>query len=553
MKNFQYYNEQRFSCFRDLVDHAVANYPAKSAFRIKRGNETVDITYDEFGSRYYALCTYFLAEGLRGKRIAVMGKNCFEWVLAYLAASTVGVVVPLDKELHGDDVRDFVAAAECSAICIADTLCEKILPSLGEDLKVLPFSELWALSDDDKPHAPVAVGELTFPKDEMQVLIFTSGTTGSAKGVCLSQYNICSNIHSTLQTVKVKTDDTVLSILPLHHTYECTLDCLLILSKGACITYCDGVTKLQKNLSEYRPTVLVGVPILLKMLCKRIRHTLASQAPKKYRELFELYSLADALKKIPLPIRLIITSKVRKSLGGRMRLFIVGAAPLDTTLVADFAALGIRTLQGYGLTETAPLLAGNSDFYLNPESTGKAIPGVTLKIADPNAEGVGEILAKGDNIMLGYYRDEEATRAVLDEEGWFHTGDLGCFNEEGDLFIRGRQKNVIVTENGKNIYPEELETRLAEYPDVSEVLVVTGKEHGETCVKAKIFPNLDLIREKLGEMPTAEQIAAHVKKIVKDVNSRIPAYKQIRIVEVMKEALEKTTTQKIKRYGKNVE
>lgn len=553
MKNFEYYNEQRFSCFRDLVDHAVATYPTRVAFRIKRGNETVDITYDEFGSRYYALCTYFLAEGLRGKRIAVMGKNCFEWVLSYLAASTVGVVVPLDKELHGDDVRDFVAAAECSAICIADALGEKILPSLGEDLKVLPFSELWALSDDDKPHDPVAVGELTFPKNEMQVLIFTSGTTGNAKGVCLSQYNICSNIYSTVQTVKIKPDDTVLSILPLHHTYECTLDCLLILSKGACITYCDGVTKLQKNLAEYRPTVLVGVPILLKMLCKRIRHTLAGQAPKKYRELFELHSLADALAKIPLPIRLIITAKVRKSLGGKLRMFIVGAAPLDTALVADFAALGIRTLQGYGLTETAPLLAGNSDFYLNPESTGKAVPGVTLKIADPNAEGVGEILAKGDNIMLGYYRDEEATRAVLDEEGWFHTGDLGCLNEEGDLFIRGRQKNVIVTENGKNIYPEELEHRLSEYPDVSEVLVVTGKEHGETCVKAKIFPNLDLLREKLGAVPTADQIAAHIKKIVKEVNSRIPAYKQIRIVEVMKEALEKTTTQKIKRYGKNVE
>lgn len=553
MKNFEYYNEQRFACFRDLIDHSVATYPTRVAFRIKREGETVDVTYDELGSRYYALCTYFLAEGLRGKRIAVMGKNCFEWVLAYLAASTVGVVVPLDKELHGEDVRDFVAAAECSAICIADALGEKILPSLDEGLRVLPFSELWALSDDDKPHDPEAVGALTFPRDEMQILIFTSGTTGNAKGVCLSQYNVCSNIYSTVQTVKIKPNDTVLSILPLHHTYECTLDCLLILSKGACITYCDGVTKLQKNLSEYRPTVLVGVPILLKMLCKRIRHTLSSQAPEKYRELFELYSLADALKRIPLPIRMIIVAKVRKSLGGKLRMFIVGAAPLDTSLVADFAALGIRTLQGYGLTETAPLLAGNSDFYLNPDSTGKAVPGVTLKIDNPNAEGVGEILAKGDNVMLGYYRDEEATRAVLDEDGWFHTGDLGCLSEEGDLFIRGRQKNVIVTENGKNIYPEELEHRLSEYPDVSEVLVVTGKEHGETCVKAKIFPNLDLIREKLGDMPTPEQIAAHMKKIVKDVNSRIPAYKQIRIVEVMKEALEKTTTQKIKRYGKNVE
>ena len=553
MKNFEYYREKRFTCFRELVDHVAATYTARPAFRIKKNGETVEVRFSELRERYYALCTYFLQSGLGGKRIAVMGKNCFEWVLSYLAAATVGVVVPLDKELHADDVRDFAASAECAAICIADELAPKIQPALPEELSVIPFCELWALSDDDKEKDYAAISRLTFPKDEMQILIFTSGTTGNSKGVCLSQYNICSNIYSTVQTVKVKVDDVVLSILPLHHTYECTLDCLLILSKGACITYCEGVTKLQKNLAEYRPTVVVGVPILLKMLCKRIRHTLAKQAPEKYRELFELYSLADALKRVPLPIRLIICAKVRKSLGGRMRLFIVGAAPLDTTLVADFAAIGIRTLQGYGLTETAPLLAGNSDFYLNPESTGKAIPGVTLKIDNPNAEGVGEILAKGDNIMLGYYRDEEATRTVLDEEGWFHTGDLGCLDAEGDLFIRGRKKNVIVTENGKNIYPEELEHRLSEYPDVSEVLVVTGEEHGETCVKAKIFPNLDLLREKLGEMPTADQIATHVKKIVKEVNSRIPAYKQIRIVEVMKEALEKTTTQKIKRYGKNVE
>lgn len=552
MKKFEYYREKRFYNFREIVDHIAATYTTRPAFRIKREGGTVSVTFSELRERYYALCTHFLASGLGGKRIAVMGKNCFEWVLSYLAAATVGVAVPLDKELHGDDVRDFASAAECAAICLADGLCDKLLPALGE-LPVIRFSELWALSDDERDHAYATVSELPLPKDEMQVLIFTSGTTGNAKGVCLSQYNICSNIYSTVQTVRIRTDDTVLSILPLHHTYECTLDCLLILSKGACITYCEGVTKLQKNLAEYRPTVLVGVPILLKMLCKRIRHTLATQAPKKYRELFELHTLADALARIPLPIRLIICAKVKKSLGGRLRMFIVGAAPLDTSLVADFAALGIRTLQGYGLTETAPLLAGNSDFYLNPESTGKAVPGVTLKIDAPNADGVGEILAKGDNIMLGYYRDEEATRAVLDEDGWFHTGDLGCIDQEGDLYIRGRKKNVIVTENGKNIYPEELETRLSEYPDVSEVLVVTGKEHGETCVKAKIFPNLDLLREKLGAMPTAEQISAHIKRIVKEVNARIPAYKQIRIVEVVKEALEKTTTQKIKRYGKNVD
>ncbi len=547
MTTFEFHKEKRFANFRELINHSAYVYAARPAFEIKRGEEKIKIYYPELQKRYYCLCTELIERGLSGKRIAVMGKNCFEWVLSYLAAATVGVAVPLDKELHGEDVRDFLDAAECDEIFLGDELAEK----LGElPVRTTPFSALWELTEREADMA--AVDAIRIPAGKMQILIFTSGTTGNAKGVCLSQNNICANIYSTVQTVKITYRDRVMSILPLHHTYECTLDHLLVLSKGGCITYCDGLTKVQKNLAEYAPTALVAVPMLLKMLCKRIRHSLAKQAPEKYREYFELYSLADAMAKLPAFVRSVIVSKVRKSLGGKMRLFIVGAAPLDTTLVADFASIGIRTLQGYGLTECAPLLAGNSDFYLNPESTGRAVPGVTLKIDDPNADGIGEILARGENIMLGYYRDKEATEAVF-REGWFCTGDLGYIDENGDLYIRGRRKSVIVTDNGKNIYPEELETRLSEYPEVGEVLVVPGEEHGETCVRAKIVPNLDVLREKLGATFSPDSVAAAVKKIVKEVNSRIPAYKQIRITEVMKEAFEKTTTQKIKRYGKNVE
>ncbi len=550
MNTFEFHKERRFHNFRELINNSAYVYAARPAFELKRGDEKVKIFYPELKSRYYGLCTALLSRELAGKRIAIMGKNCFEWILSYLAAATVGVAVPLDKELHGEDVRDFLDAAECDMIFLSDDLLPKVGAFVPEAVEVVPFSSLWELSDGEADTA--AVDALPIPSGKMQILIFTSGTTGNAKGVCLSQNNICANIYSTVQTVKIGYRDRVLSILPLHHTYECTLDHLLVLSKGGCITYCDGLTKVQKNLSEYAPTALVAVPMLLKMLCKRIRHSLAGQAPEKYREYFELYSLADAMAKLPPLVRAIVVSKVRKSLGGKMRLFIVGAAPLDTTLVADFASIGIRTLQGYGLTECAPLLAGNSDFYLNPESTGRAVPGVTLKIDDPNADGIGEILARGENIMLGYYRDKEATEAVF-REGWFCTGDLGCIDGNGDLYIRGRRKSVIVTDNGKNIYPEELETRLSEFPEVGEVLVVPGEEHGETCVRAKIVPNLDVLREKLGATFSPDNVAAALKKVVKEVNGRIPAYKQIRITEIMKEAFEKTTTQKIKRYGKNVE
>ena len=324
-----------------------------------------------------------------------------------------------------------------------------------------------------------------------------------------------------------------------------------MLSKGATICYCDGLTKIQKNLLEYQPTALIVVPALLKVLNKRIKKSIAADCPAKYKEYFEKESLAEALKKTPFIIRKIICSKVKKSLGGKIRMFIVGAAELDPSLVEDFGALGIRTLQGYGLTECAPLLTTNNDFHVNTESTGIAVPGVQLKIDNPNDEGVGEILAKGENIMLGYYNDPEATAEVF-RDGWFCTGDLGYIDEKGDLFIKGRIKNVIVTENGKNIYPEELETRLSEYPEIGEVLVFGAKENGESYVKARVFPNLDYLKQKFGRQPSDEETEKAVKGAIKAVNKKIPGYKRIKTVEVLDNALEKTTTQKIKRFGKNV-
>ncbi len=308
---------------------------------------------------------------------------------------------------------------------------------------------------------------------------------------------------------------------------------------------------ISQNIKEYRPTVLVVVPALLKVVSKRISKTLAAKSPAKYKENFENLSLGAALSKLPYIVRKIIGRKVKQSLGGKIRLFIVGAAKLDTSLIADFSSLGIRTLQGYGLTECSPLLAGNSDFYFDPDSTGIAIPGVQLKIDNPDSEGVGEILAKGDNVMLGYYNDIESTNKVF-KDGWFCTGDLGRMGKDGGLYIKGRIKNVIVTSNGKNIYTEELEIRLSKYPEIGEVLVVAAKENGETCVKAKIFPNWDFLKEKLGFKPSQEEAYSSVEHAVKEVNSKIPGYKRIKIVEVLKKALEKTTTQKIKRFGSNI-
>lgn len=547
-----FYNETRFSDFREIINHSAEKFAKKTAFIIKDGDDRyLKINYDELKNRFYTLCRLLIDLKLKGKRIAVIGKNSFGWALSYLCAAVVGVVVPLDKELSPEDVRDFMACAECSAVFGENVYLENLKPLLAESVRCFDFSDIMRISQPVMPIQTADVDAIEILKDEMRVLIFTSGTTGNAKGVCLSQHNICSNIHSTVSAVKIKPTDTTISILPLHHTYECTLNCLLLLSRGSRITYCDGLRQISKNFTEYHPTVLVVVPALLKALNKQIKKSVTAGVPEKYKPLFETRTLSQALSGVPVLIRNLICAKVRKSLGGKIRLFIVGAADLDTSLVEDFVALGIRTLQGYGLTECAPLLAGNTDFYLNAASTGRAVPGVMLKIDEPNEDGIGEILAKGDNIMLGYYRDDTADQKAF-RDGWFCTGDLGCLDDEGALYIKGRKKNVIVTANGKNIYPEELETRISQLPEICEVIVLADMQNGDVRVKAKIFPNLDFIKETLGRLPKAEDIQAAVQQVICDVNAKIPSYKHIKVVEILTAALEKTTTQKIKRFGPNL-
>lgn len=552
MIDFKPYAERQFANIRELVSTTCATFKEKTAFQIRDGKDGYRyISFSEFGNSFYSLSTYFLNQGYKDKRIAVVGRNAYQWALSYVAATTVGCVVPIDKELHENDINDFINAADCVCVCGEEKIIKKLKPLLKEGIEALTYEEVEAAAK-----ATVAdegfVDGLEIRKDETRILIFTSGTTGNSKGVCLSHHNICSNIYSTCQVVKIKPEDKTLSILPIHHTYECTLDFLLVFSKGGTTTYCDGLTKVQKNAVEYQPTLLVVVPALLKVLNNRIRDTLSKEAPKPWRKHFKELPLSEAMQKLPFFIRGIVKKKVRAKLGGQLQLFIVGAAALDPQLVHDFNALGIRTLQGYGLTECSPLLVGNCDFYLNAESTGIPMPGVQIKIDNPGEDGVGEILAKGENIMLGYFNDDEATAATF-RDGWFCTGDLGYLGKDGELYITGRCKSVIVTENGKNIYPEELETRLGDYPIVGECLVLEGRSKGKICVKAKIYPDAATLKEELGRKPTEEEIAAEIEKAVDEINSKLPQYKAIIITQILDEPLEKTTTAKVKRFGKNVE
>ena len=549
--------------FRELVYGSAEKFGDLPAFKLRNK----DITYSDFKEDYRGLCTALIEMGFEDSKIAVIGANSYGWIVSYLAAATIGVAVPIDKELAAEDVENFINAADCKLLLGDDASLKKLAASDGSAKNI----EAYSINENSSTYKKTIfdliwdgdvvyrTGSTEFDTMEidpeaLHVLLFTSGTTGNAKGVCLSQKNICSNIKAIASMVKVDPSRHALSVLPIHHTYESTIGHLLLLSAGGCISYSDGLRYVGKNIKEYSPSVIIAVPLLLEFMLRTIDKSVRAGLPDRYTKDPDK-SLVELLESLPFILRRIVLSKVRKSLGGRLKLLIVGAAAIKPEVIAAFDALGITTYQGYGLTETSPLLAGNNDFYRNIESVGLPIHGVEICIFEPNDEGVGEIMARGDNIMLGYYNDPEATAAVM-QDGFFKTGDLGKFDEEGFLYITGRCKNVIVTKNGKNIYPEELEDRLLEEEAIEEVIVIgaQSKSKDDVTAKAKIFPSMDHMIEVLGDKAHDEaEVAKYIKDVVEKVNDKMPTYKRITIVDVVRDPFEKTTTKKIKRFGTNVE
>lgn len=562
----KYHKCEEITNFKDMLYRSGEIYKTRTAFKLKDQNGNIyNKTYEEVKKDVTYLGTSLIQRGLLNKKIAVIGKNSYKWSISYLAASIVGIVVPIDKELHSDDVINFMNVSKSECILGDD----KNLKQINENIEKLENREtLFINFDNNKEENKILSFQLEMEKgknllesgntefdkievdpDELRILLFTSGTTGNAKGVCLSQRNVCSNILSTYGIVKVKRSDLFFSVLPLHHTYECTLGFLLPLYSGASICYCDGLRYISSNMLEYHPSVILCVPLLLEKMYQKIMKNMQKSLPKKYTE-----GTGNPFDKLPFFLKTIVKTKVKNTLGGRLRVFIVGAAAVNPEIANIFEKLGLNSLQGYGLTECAPLVAGNTDFYKRNDSAGLPIPNVEYKIDNPNGEGVGEIIVKGPNVMLGYYNMPDETEKVL-KDGWFHTGDLGKIDENGFLYITGRCKSVIVTKNGKNIYPEEIESYLNDSPLISESLVLGVKKENddETYVNAQIFPNIEAITEYLkGTVPTKEEIKKIISDVVSSVNSKIPNYKHIKNFVIRDKEFEKTTTQKIKRYGDNM-
>ena len=556
----KYMKTYEITDLKDMLYKATEKFSKKPAFKMKDENGKIkEISYEKFRNDVEALGTAMIKSGLKDKKIAVIGKNSYQWSLAYMASVIVGVVVPLDKELHIDDIVNFLNVSESEAVFGDSKYINAIKANIdkvnNKDILLIEMEKTEnSLETFIKTGNELLLKEDTNFKDikinpdEMRILLFTSGTTGNSKAVCLSHKNICENIRSVAGIVKVSPKTKVLSILPIHHTYECTLGYLLVIYSGGCIAHCEGLRYILQNMQEYKPTLILCVPLLLDNMYKKIMKTLRSSLPEKYFNKGK--HIIDA---IPFFLRGIVKGKIKKTFGGKLNTFIVGAAAMNPEVSYSIDKFGMRVLQGYGLTECSPLVAGNNDFYKRHDSVGLPIPNVEYKIANPNSEGVGEIIVKGPNVMLGYYKNEEATKEAI-KDGWFYTGDLGRIDENGYLYITGRSKSVIVTTNGKNIYPEELEYYLNEEDAIAEAIVlgVEDKKSNDTIVKAKIFPNIEAIKDMLKvEMPTKEQIMDVITKCIQKINSKIPNYKHIKGFKIVDKELEKTTTQKIKRYGSN--
>ena len=561
-RKINYFDTYEIKDLKDMLYKTTIRNQNKVAFKLKDNEgKIVNKTYLDFRKDVEALGTKLIEIGLKDKRIAIIGKNSYEWAVSYLACVVVGIVVPIDKESSDENIKEFLNSSKADAI-ISDTKFLDRIEKFKSELKnklikidmqnTLNYTNFRYLIDEGK--MLISRGNRDFidtkiNPDEMRILLFTSGTTGNSKGVMLSHKNICSNIISVAKIVKVDNSTSVLSILPLHHTYECTLGFLLVLYGGGNIAYMEGLRYITKNIQEFKPTFILCVPLLLENVYKKIIKTLKASLPNKYTQ-----DENNIIQNLPFYLKPIIKRKIKKSLGGKIKTFIVGAAAIKPEIVESFVALGIKVLQGYGLTECSPLVAGNNDTYYKAKSCGMPIPDVEYKIDKPNEEGIGEIIARGPNVMLGYYENKEATDKVL-IDGWFHTGDLGYIDDEEFLYISGRSKNMILTKNGENIYPEEIENILNDNDLIEESLIIgTSNGKDDVQVKAKIFPNIEAIKEYLGnKVPTKEEINKTVNDIIKKVNEKLPNFKHIKSFKIMDEDFERTTTNKVKRFGKNME
>ncbi len=551
---------------RDMMNYAADTYKGDTAFIIKH-KQKKEISYEyipfeKFRDDVNGFGTAMLQKGWQGKRIAVIGKNRYEWMLGYFASQCgLGLCVPLDRGLPYEELESSLQRSRADVLIfdpdqlsIVDELKKKNSCNVTEFISMDPlegYDDVRAMTESGFKALENGYEDyLSLPIDPMAVslILFTSGTTSMAKAVQLSQHNLTSNVYAMLTCEDIRRGDISMAFLPYHHTFGAIAQ-LDMIAGGVVTTYCDGLKYLQKNIVEYKVTIFVCVPLLVESIYKKIMATVKKQGMEK-KVAFGL-KLTKALLKIGIDVRRKVFKQILDQLGGNLRFVISGAAAIDPEALEGFINFGIMAVQGYGMTESAPVLAAENHWQRKTGSIGRAMPGVELAIDNPNEEGIGELIGRGPNIMLGYYENPEATDEVL-KDGWLHTGDLASVDEDGYIFLHGRKKNVIVLKNGKNIYPEELEVLIANLPYAEENMVFGQPRHEDSderdlALCAKIVYNKDYMKEHYGTEDLSE-IEKIIKKDIDAINEELPVYKQMLRIIVTDEPMIKTTTGKVKRF-----
>lgn len=560
--------------FKDMLETSAELYGDSPLFmqKFKRNQPFQTITYKQTLDDVNALGTALIDIGLKDKHIGVIGKNCYQWAETYLAvAGGVGVIVPLDKELHEDELRQLTIKGELSAVVTTDNKYYNMF----KNIKATGESQLEYViniamdEDEDKKNGLISwvklresgrkmleFGDRRFLdaqiiNTDLAVILFTSGTTGVSKGVMLSTKNVLSNVMLASSMIEVKEHgDIFFSFLPIHHTYECTCTFLESIYCGAAMAFCQGLKHLLKDVEEVRPTILLAVPVVYENFYNKIMRNVRSQGKEK--TLMTLLKINDKTKKIGINVSKKATKQIVDTFGGRMRIMVAGGAAIDSSILDFFNQLGFNAIQGYGLTETAPLVALNPQMrkFNKTNSAGMVFAGCEAKVVDQDENGIGELCFKGPNIMMGYYKDPENTAAVMEGE-WFHTGDLGYIDEDNYVFITGRKKNVIITGNGKNVFPEELEFYLMKSDFIEECLV-WGDETNEDPLKRGIYATViaseDALKDKFGDDYNDGQVLELIQREVDKANDNLPLFKKMTHVIVRKRPFDKTTAMKIRRH-----
>lgn len=548
---------------KDMLNKTKNLYADRPCYTIKtEEGEYKSYTHSEVRDMIDYLGTALISLGLKDKRIAVIGENRYEWELAYLSvACGTGIVVPLDKSLPANELEDLIERSEVEAIFYTKKYQETVekikyneknklkhLISMDSDIHKEGIYSQKELIEKGKELVEAGNREFIDAKidpEVMDIMLFTSGTTSKSKVVALSHKNLVSNLMDCAHVIDLDSTDRVLSFLPLHHVFECTVGMLLSLYLGANRFFCTGMRHIVENLNEYKITFTSFVPAIYEAMHKNILKTLEKQG-----KLEAVRKLMEANKDKTMAEKKEIFQDIHNIFGGNIKMYISGAAALDKEVEEDFRAWGINLCQGYGLTETSPVIGVEYRDNFRVGSIGQALPHIQARIDDPNEEGMGELVVKGPNVMLGYYNDEKATKEVM-EDGWFRTGDLAKIDEDGYIFICGRKKSVIVLKNGKNIFPEEMEALVNKIEGVKESFIF-GKQQSDDKDDIKINVKIIFDREVMKEaykVETDEEIYKVLADKIKEINQIMPKYKAIRGILISEEPLIKTTTSKIKRQA----